>query len=90
MRLHFSGWWGHSCSLCETPCGLLGGVVVLGPGASLGNQGGIRNNSADEDEGGVVGLCCLPPCLGPLVRRQCCRSQVEPRSPGSFSLECSL
>ena len=37
-----------------------------------------------------MGPCSLPPCLGALVRRQCCRSQVEPRSPGSFFLECSL
>lgn len=37
-----------------------------------------------------MGPCSLPPCLGALVRGQCCPSQIEPRTPGSFSLECSL
>lgn len=91
IRYHFSGWWGHTHSLCvKHHVAFQEEWLFWVLGASLGDPGGRRNNSADEDEGGVVGPCSLPPCLGALVRGQCCRSQVDPRTPGSFSLECSL
>lgn len=53
MRFHFSGWWGHTRSLCvKHRVAFQEERLFWALGASLGDQGGIRNNSADEHEGG--------------------------------------
>ena len=60
MRFHFSGWWGHTRSLCvKHHVAFQEERLFWVLGASLGDQGGIRNNSADEDEEGwwVPALC---------------------------------